>query len=177
MADSNPTLYASAFQDSRSPPSTFHPISLRLSLHRALTQDLTDYFHERSLIEDQYVKSLQRLSSRLQTSSTKDAVFNELNSFEIDELQMNLQLGSSVNQVKKDLIKEVEDLSKSHDNWNKKVESQVQGVLQKTLNGGTSDWNKWTLEEKRLAGEIKEYEQLVDKLSKVSLSPSFSISL
>ncbi|GAA5964170.1 hypothetical protein JCM3765_005365 [Sporobolomyces pararoseus] len=177
MADSNPTLYASSFNESRSPPSTFHPISLRLSLHRALTQDLSAYFHERSNIEEQYVKSLQKLSSRFDhqhSSSSKDLIFSELDSFNLDPSTIDSQLGTSLNQVKKTLEQEVEQLIKSHSKWNKKLESTVEGPLRDSLT--KRDWEKWGQEEKRFQGDIKEYESLVDKLSKAQTKSSKSSS-
>ncbi|GAA5980641.1 hypothetical protein JCM5350_003575 [Sporobolomyces pararoseus] len=176
MADSNPTLYASSFSESRSPPSTFHPISLRISLHRALTQDLSTYFHERSAIEEQYIRSLQKLSSRFDStnSSSKDLIFSELEGFSLDPPTIDSQLGTSLNQVKKTLEQEVEQLVKSHSKWNKKLESTVQGPLRESLT--KRDWEKWGQEEKRLQGDVREYESLVDKLSKAQTKFSKSSS-
>ncbi|GAA6007543.1 hypothetical protein JCM11491_004201 [Sporobolomyces phaffii] len=175
MATSNPTLYASSFGSSRSPPSTFHPISLRLSLHRALTHDLAGYVRERAAIEDAYVKSLERLASRLHSGpSAKETVFSELDAFNLDPLQTKLQLGTSLTQVQKTLELEVLELARIHKGWKDKIVQQVETPLEHSVNKG--EWSRWTQEETRLRGDVKEYESLVDKVSKQQTKASKSSS-
>lgn len=180
MAQTNPTLYASSFSSSRSPPSTFHPISLRLSLHRALTQDLSTYFHERAQIESTYIQSLQSLSSRLHGSksskSSNDLVFGELNQIPLDQRQQDLQMGNQLAEVRRQLENELAELSRIHDQWKRKIQDQVEKPLRDSLDKG--DWQRWGQVERQLGDDVKEYESLVDKLSKVFIFPlSFSLSL
>jgi hypothetical protein len=169
------TLYATAFSDSRSPPSTFHPISLRISLHRALTQDLASYLHERNLIEQDYVKSLERLSTRLH-SSTKEGIFSNLDqlSHNDDPLELSLQLSPSLSKVKQSLENEVKELVRVHGEWTNKVHREVEEPIRDSLN--KSQWTNWTRRENEFKGDIREYESLVDKISKVcSFFPSLSL--
>ncbi|GAA5877954.1 hypothetical protein JCM16303_002791 [Sporobolomyces ruberrimus] len=159
------TLYATAFSDSRSPPSTFHPISLRISLHRALTQDLASYLHERNLIEQDYVQSLERLSTRLH-SSTKEGIFSNLDqlSHNDDPLELSLQLSPSLSKVKRSLENEVKELVRVHGEWTNKVHREVEEPIRDSLN--KSQWTNWTRRENEFKGDIREYESLVDKISK-----------
>jgi len=175
MAQTNPTLYASSFSSSRSPPSTFHPISLRLSLHRALTQDLSTYFHERAQIESTYIQSLQSLSSRLhgsKSSKSNELVFGELNQIPLDQRQQDLQMGNQLAEVRRQLENELAELSRIHDQWKRKIQDQVEKPLRDSLDKG--DWQRWGQVERQLGDDVKEYESLVDKLSKVNI---FSLSL
>lgn len=178
MAQNNPALYASSFSNSRSPPSTFHPISLRLSLHRALTQDLSNYFHERNQIESTYIQSLQSLSSRLHgskssSSKSNDLVFAELNQIPLDQRQQDLQMGQQLAEVRRQLEQELAELSRIHDLWKRKVVEQVEKPLRDSLD--KSDWQRWGQVERQLGDDVTEYESLVDKLSKVNPSLLFCL--
>ncbi|GAA6060812.1 hypothetical protein JCM10212_000585 [Sporobolomyces blumeae] len=158
----NPTLYASSFSSSRSPPATFHPASVRLSLTRALTTDLAAYFHERAQIEDQYVKSLHKLSSRLHGQS-KDTVFRELDGFGLDQRQQDQHLGALAD-LRRALENDVADIARVHETWRRKVVDEVEAPLRTSVN--KAEWAKWGQAERDTAGNVKEYEALVDKVQK-----------
>lgn len=173
MADANPTLYASAFGESRSPPLTFHPISLRLSLERALTRDLAGYFRERLSIEQDYINSLERLEARLHDGG-KASVFHHLDSFHLDELDRSLHLGRGLTQVQQTLERELGQLVKLHKGWHAKLATQVERALAESVGEKSDDWTRWDIEEKRIALDVKEYESLVDKVSKAESKQSQS---
>ncbi|GAA6015449.1 hypothetical protein JCM10207_008598 [Rhodosporidiobolus poonsookiae] len=158
----NPSLYADAFSQSGSPAATFSAASTRLSLSRALTQDLATYFHERAQLEDAYVKSLHKLLSRLH-GQAKDSVFRELD-LVATESERQHALGAAWNGVRRTLENEVDEVARVHETWRKKVSEEVEGPLRASLNKG--DWTRWSQQEGQLAGSVKEYEGLVDKVQK-----------
>ncbi|GAA5867632.1 hypothetical protein JCM8547_001322 [Rhodosporidiobolus lusitaniae] len=159
----NPSLYADSFSQSRNPAQTFHSASLRLSLSRALTTDLAQYFHERALLEDSYIKALHKLSSRLH-GNAKDTVFRELDSLGIDSREADKQLGGGLSGVRRTLENEVEEVAKVHETWKRKVEKEVEEPLRASL--GKGEWRAWNAGEQQLGGNVKEYEGLVEKVQK-----------
>ncbi|BGP11174.1 hypothetical protein JCM10049v2_007073 [Rhodotorula toruloides] len=159
----NPSLYADAFSQSRSPSSTFHAVDQRLSLSRALTSDLASYFHERILLEDAYIKSLNKLSQRLKGAG-KETVFREIEALGVGDSALEKQLGGGWSGVKKQLEGEVVEQARVHDVWRNKLEKEVAGPLRSSL--GKTEWTRWNQAEGQLASSVKEYESLVDKVQK-----------
>ncbi|GAA5930730.1 uncharacterized protein JCM15063_002442 [Sporobolomyces koalae] len=159
MTSNDPNLYASAFAQSRSPPASFHPISLRISLQRALTRDLAAYSHERQLVEDQYLKSLERLASR-----AEPAVWSHLDAFNLSPIDLASHLGPSLEAVRQQLTRELEQTAAIHRDWIKKHHNQVQVALERQLDSPA--WTEWNQADRELARSVTEYEALVDKLSK-----------
>ncbi|GAA5929659.1 hypothetical protein JCM1841_004261 [Sporobolomyces salmonicolor] len=158
----NPTLYASSFSGSRSPAATFHSTSLRLSLSRALTTDLASYFHERTLLEEQYIKSLHKLASRLHGQG-KDAVFRELDQLPVDQRQGDKQLGAWAD-VRRTLENEVAQTANVHEQWRSKIADDVEAPLRNSVN--KPDWARWGHAERDLANNVREYEGLIEKVQK-----------
>ncbi|GAA5903937.1 hypothetical protein JCM5296_002461 [Sporobolomyces johnsonii] len=158
----NPTLYASSFSGSRSPAATFHSTSLRLSLSRALTADLAAYFHERTLLEDTYIKSLHKLAARLHGQG-KDAVFRDLDQLPVDQRQADKQLGAWAD-VRRTLEKEVAQTASVHEQWRTKIADDVEAPLRNSVN--KPDWARWAHAERDLANNVREYEGLIDKVQK-----------
>jgi hypothetical protein len=127
---------------------------------------------ERASVEQGYITQLERLSARLHAS--KDSVFSELDQFNLTPLESKLQLGQSLTLVLEALESEIAELAQRHSNWKHKLQQEVENPLRETLARTGGAWNQWELEENRLNGQVKEYESLVDKLSKVILPPSSS---
>ncbi|BGP27441.1 fps/Fes/Fer/CIP4-like and SAFF domain-containing protein [Rhodotorula toruloides] len=159
----NPSLYADSFSQSRSPASTFHAVDQRLSLSRALTSDLASYFHERILLEDAYIKSLNKLSQRLKGAG-KETVFREIETFGVGDSALEKQLGGGWDGVKKQLEGEVTEQARVHEVWRNKLEKEVEGPLRSSL--GKTEWSRWNQAEGQLASSVREYESLVDKVQK-----------
>ncbi|BGP03256.1 hypothetical protein RTG_02587 [Rhodotorula toruloides ATCC 204091] len=169
----NPSLYADSFSQSRSPSSTFHAVDQRLSLSRALTSDLASYFHERILLEDAYIKSLNKLSQRLKGAG-KETVFREIEALGVGDSALEKQLGAGWSGVKKQLEGEVVEQARVHEVWRNKLEKEVAGPLKSSL--GKTEWTRWNQAEGQLASSVKEYESLVDKAQAKSTKSGKSAS-
>ncbi|CAG8595130.1 17610_t:CDS:10 [Dentiscutata erythropus] len=79
--------YLQAFLNDR-PKHSFDVVQLRLRRAKALNQEIADYFKERAIIEDNYVRSLQKLANKTPLidksnlgsfASVWNAIFSELN--------------------------------------------------------------------------------------------------
>ncbi|GAA5979244.1 hypothetical protein JCM11641_001971 [Rhodosporidiobolus odoratus] len=158
----NPTLYATSLP-STTPTQTFHTTSLRLTLSRSLTQDLSTYFAERLTLEENYIKSLHKLSSRLH-GQTKDTVFKELAGLGIDMRMADQQMGGAWAGVRRTLEGEIAQVAKVHESWKKKVGDEVERSLRDSL--GTGEWSRWNATDRELAGTVKEVESVQEKVSK-----------
>jgi len=85
-------------------------------------------------------------------------------------------MGNQLAEVRRQLENELAELSRIHDQWKRKIQDQVEKPLRDSLD--KSDWQRWGQVERQLGDDVKEYESLVDKLSKVFIFPlSFSLSL
>ncbi|BGP35149.1 hypothetical protein JCM10296v2_006979 [Rhodotorula toruloides] len=169
----NPSLYADSFSQSRSPSSTFHAVDQRISLSRALTSDLASYFHERIILEDAYIKSLNKLSQRLKGAG-KETVFREIEALGVGDSALEKQLGGGWSGVKKQLEGEVVEQARAHEDWRNKLEKEVAGPLRGSL--GKTEWSRWNQAEGQLASNVKEYESLVDKAQAKSTKSGKSAS-
>ncbi|BGP19827.1 hypothetical protein JCM10213_003136 [Rhodosporidiobolus nylandii] len=159
----NPTLYASSFSQSRSPSSTFTAASQRLSLSRALTSDLASYYAARCEVEEQYVRSLQKLSSRLHGQG-KDAVFRELGALGIAGPEADRLIGKAFADVRRRVEGEVAETARVHEVWRKKVGEEVERPLRESV--GRGEWARWNATERELGGLAREFEQAGEKVQK-----------
>ncbi len=152
----------SAPQNSR-PTSTFTAVQSRLALSRALTQDLAAYYSERALVEEAYVKSLQKLSSRLHGSPPVLGA--------VEQLGLGRDEGRQLGGWKALLARvegEVGETARVHDLFRKRVEEEVAAPLRASI--GKGDWLKWGSQEQQLGATAKNYEKTLDKVQQVSIS-------
>lgn len=167
MSDSS--IYQDSFGRAR-PNLAYLAVNRRLSLARALTTDLAAYYEERAVVEETYVKALQKLSSRLHGSGSS-TVLRAVEDLGLEQRDESRQLGAW-NDVRSKLEQEVTDTAKVHETWRKKVLEEVEGPLRHSL--GKSDWARWQQGDAQLASTVKEYDNTLDKVQKVSRIRSFS---
>ncbi|SCV73105.1 BQ2448_7030 [Microbotryum intermedium] len=159
------TIYQDSFVNAR-PNAPYHAVTARLSLTRALTQDLASYYHERALLEDAYVKSLQKLSARLHQAGSH-TVFAGIDELGLDERERQRQLGAW-HAVRVRLETEVNELAKHHETWREKTVEEVETPLRQSLS--KPGWARWQQGEASIGSAVREYESTLDKVQKVSLS-------
>lgn len=160
---SGSTIYQDSFGRAR-PNLAYQAVNRRLNLTRALTTDLAAYYEERALVEETYVKALQKLSSRLRGSgSSHRSAVEDLGLEQRDE---DRQLGAW-SSVRSKLEQEITDTAKVHETWRKKVLEEVEGPLRHSL--GKADWARWQQGDAQLASTVREYDNTLDKVQKVSL--------
>ncbi|BGP43238.1 hypothetical protein JCM10449v2_007266 [Rhodotorula kratochvilovae] len=159
----NPSLYSDAFAQARSPALVFQTTSSRLAVERALTLDLAALFHERAQAEEHYTRALQKIAARLH-GQAKDTVFREQALLALDARQQDRTLGDAWAQLRRSIELDLAETAHVHDRWRTKIESEVEAPLRASVSKG--DWARWTAAEQNMAGNIREYESLVDKVSK-----------
>jgi hypothetical protein len=167
---SGSSIYQDSFGRAR-PNLAYQAVNRRLSLTRALTTDLAAYYEERALVEEVYVKALQKLSSRLHGSGSS-TVLRAVEDLGLEQRDENRQLGAW-NDVRSKLEQEVTDTAKVHETWRKKVLEEVEGPLRLSL--GKSDWARWQQGDAQLASTVKEYDSTLDKVQKASCRCSLSL--
>ncbi|SCZ99837.1 BZ3501_MvSof-1269-A2-R1_Chr12-2g03521 [Microbotryum saponariae] len=159
------TIYQDSFVNAR-PGAPYHAVTARLSLTRALTQDLASYYHERALVEDAYVKSLQKLSTRLHQAGSH-TVFASIDELGLDSRERQRQLGAW-HAVRVRLEVEVNELAKQHETWRRKTVEEVETPLRQSLS--KPEWARWQQGEASLGSTVREYESTLDKVQKVRSS-------
>ncbi|GAA5839022.1 hypothetical protein JCM9279_002570 [Rhodotorula babjevae] len=163
MAAVNPSLYADSFAQARSPPQVFAAVSTRLGVQRALTADLAAFLHERTLVEEHYIRSLEKLGARLH-SQQKDALFREQAQLGLSQRDQDRTLGQQWATLRRTIEADLAETARVHDRWRTKVDKEVAQPLRDSLAKG--DWARWNQHEQNLAAQVKEYDQLVDKVQK-----------
>ncbi|KDE02740.1 hypothetical protein MVLG_06724 [Microbotryum lychnidis-dioicae p1A1 Lamole] len=157
------TIYQDSFVNARS-GAPYHAVTARLSLARALTQDLASYYHERALVEDAYVKSLQKLSIRLHQAGSH-TVFASIDELGLDSRERQRQLGAW-HVVRVRLEVEVNELAQQHETWRRKTVEEVETPLRQSLS--KPEWARWQEGEASLGSTVREYESTLDKVQKAS---------
>jgi len=168
MAAVNPSLYADSFAQARSPPHVFTAVSTRLGVQRALTADLAAFLHERTLVEEHYIRSLEKLGARLH-SQQKDALFREQGQLALSQRDQDRTLGQQWATLRRTIEADLAETARVHDRWRTKVDKDVAQPLRDSL--AKADWARWNQQEQNLAAQVKEYDQLVDKVQKVRSLP------
>ncbi|KPV72007.1 uncharacterized protein RHOBADRAFT_56144 [Rhodotorula graminis WP1] len=163
MAAVNPSMYADSFAQARSPPSVFTAVSTRLGVQRALTADLAAFLHERALVEEHYIRQLEKLGSRLH-SQQKDALFREQQQLALSQRDQDRALGQQWATLRRTIESDLAETARVHDRWRAKVDKEVAQPLRDSLAKG--DWARWNQQEQNLAAQVKEYDALVDKVQK-----------
>lgn len=115
-------------------------------------------------MEDVYIKSLQKLSSRLHSSSN-NAVMTSIDSLGYERKEVDRQLGAWKG-IQKQLENEVEEKARTSEAWRKKVVEEVEVPLRNSLN--KPEWLRYSLLDQTLGGNVREYENTLDKVQKVS---------
>jgi hypothetical protein len=157
------SIYQDSFERAR-PNLAYQAVHNRLSLVKAVTSDLAAYYHERALLEDAYVKSLQKLSSRLRSSGSS-TVLSAVEGLGLDRRDEDRQLGAW-SAVRGRLEEEVTETARVHEAWRKKVADEVEGPLRQSL--GKPEWMRWLQSESTLGSTVKEYDSTLEKVQKVS---------
>ncbi|GAA5891615.1 hypothetical protein JCM8208_007341 [Rhodotorula glutinis] len=159
----DPNLYTDTFAPARSPPLVFTAVSTRLGVQRALTADLAAFLHERALVEEHYIRSLEKLGARIH-SQQKDALFREQAQLALSQRDQDRTLGQAWATLRRTIESDLAETARVHDRWRTKVDKEVAQPLRDSLAKG--DWARWNQQEQNLAAQVKEYDQLVDKVQK-----------
>lgn len=159
------TVYQESFGQAR-PHLSFNAVSDRLTLARAYTTDLSHYFRERAALEDAYVKSLAKLSSRLHSGGS-GSVMPAVEALGLDRKDEERQLGAWKG-VRERLESEIGETARVHESWRKKVLDEVEGPLRFSLT--KPDWLRYQQGEGSLGSTVREYEATMDKINKVRAS-------
>lgn len=160
---SGSSIYQDSFGRAR-PNLAYQAVNRRLNLTRALTTDLAAYYEERALVEETYVKALQKLSSRLHGSGSS-SVLRAVEDLGLEQRDQDRQLGAWSG-VRTKLEQEITDTAKVHEIWRKKVLEEVEGPMRHSLS--KADWVRWQQGDAQLASTVKEYDNTLDKVQKVS---------
>ncbi|KAG0139321.1 hypothetical protein CROQUDRAFT_101730 [Cronartium quercuum f. sp. fusiforme G11] len=154
-----PDLYSNAFSSLQ--PRRAHNILIgRLKSAKSFNEELADYFKDRCAIEDQYVKSLLKLSKKpggifnlgLQTSSTST---NE-----------EEELSGGIGKIKELLQSELIDVMDAHSKLLTKVQTEVEDGFRNCKVLSHPNWTKVRSLEDNLNITIKNYEDFESKLNK-----------
>ncbi|CAG8442936.1 4687_t:CDS:10 [Ambispora gerdemannii] len=137
--------YTHAFLHLR-PKEAFDAIQARLRKAKLLNDELALYFSERAAIEDAYVKSLQRLSSKKNFMSDKSI------------------LGAFSN-VWEPLFQEVTEISNVHSLFVEKISEEVEAPIRG--NATSEDWLQLKNYETTLGKIVKDHEERLLKVNKL----------
>ncbi|ORY85956.1 Muniscin C-terminal mu homology domain-domain-containing protein [Leucosporidium creatinivorum] len=158
---SGSSIYQDSFGRAR-PNLAYQAVNRRLNLTRALTTDLAAYYEERALVEETYIKALQKLSSRLHGSGSS-TVLRAVEDLGLEQRDEDRQLGAWSG-VRAKLEQEITDTAKVHETWRKKVLEEVEGPLRQSVS--KSDWARWQQGDAQLGSTVKEYDSTLDKVQK-----------
>ncbi|GAA6051440.1 hypothetical protein JCM3770_000521 [Rhodotorula araucariae] len=159
----NPSLYADAFAHARSPAAVFQTASSRITVQRALAADLASLLRERAHAEDAYARALHKITARLHAQG-KDQVCREAALLPLDARQQDRILGDAWANLRRTFELDLQETARVHDRWRQKIEAEVEVPLRASLDQG--DWARWSAAENSMAANIREYESLVDRVSK-----------
>lgn len=162
-------IYEETFAGVKQPVAVHTAVTGRINLERAFTHDLAAYFHERAQVEEQYIKSLTKLATKLQDRSSNnevDAVLSLAGTGTGDRSkETKVQLGAWYG-IRSQLEREVNELSRVHDTWRKRITEEVADPIRRSTS--KAPWTTWDQSEAQVQSTVKEYDSTLDKVQKVS---------